>query len=292
MCQCGGGAEENASMIDPAAPLDGLRYGREALGAIATRPYEGLERVRERLAENAESRRRSWRYVCTPDGERRLHELLGVPWRCNALSEFEDLWPANIGRLRRLNLKVGRGAFGGWDDADSGLGRVVWCVARHLQPQAVVETGVARGLTSSLVLEALARNGSGRLYSIDLPPLIDTELSHETGCAVEPHQRERWTLLKGSSRRLLSGLVAGLPGIELFVHDSMHTTRNVRFELDVVWPALVPGGVAVVDDVERSRGFAAFTRAHPDAPAVVLTADDGRALFGCVMKPRRADRAP
>jgi hypothetical protein len=90
----------------------------------------------------------------------------------------------------------------------------------------------------------------------------------------------------GSSRRLLSGLVAGLPHVDLFLHDSMHTTRNVRFELDVIWPALAPGGAALIDDVERNRAFGVFTRAHPEAAAVVFSADDGRALFGCLLKPR------
>ena len=35
----------------------------------------------------------------------------------------------------------------------------------------VVETGVAHGVTSRFILEALERNGRGFLWSIDLPPL-------------------------------------------------------------------------------------------------------------------------
>jgi predicted O-methyltransferase YrrM len=270
---------------------DAVRYAARAVGAIATQPYEGLERALERVAENAEGWRGSWRYVPTHDPERRLHELLDLPWPCDSRGEFEELWPSLISRLRRQGRGVGRGAFGGWDDADSGFARVTYCLTRHLRPDAVVETGVARGLTSSLMLEGLERNGRGRLWSIDLPPLIDGDLGKETACAVEEAQRRRWTLLKGSSRRLLPGLVAGLPDVDLFVHDSMHTTRNVRFELDVIWPALAPGGAAVIDDVERNRAFAAFTRAHLDARAVLFSADDGRALFGCLLK-QRAGEAP
>jgi predicted O-methyltransferase YrrM len=265
---------------------DAVRYAARALGAIATQPYEGIERAMERVAENAEAWRGSWRYAATPEAERRLHELLDHPWPCNAREEFDELWSRLLRRLRQTGLDVGRGAFGGWDDADTGLARVTFCLTRHLRPDVVVETGVARGLTSSLILEALERNGGGRLWSIDLPPLIATDLAEQTACAVDQDQRRRWTLLKGSSRRMLPGLVAGLPHVDMFVHDSMHTTRNVRFELDAVWSALAPGGAAVIDDVERNRAFATFTAAHPEARAVLFSADDGRAMFGCLLRPR------
>jgi methyltransferase family protein len=95
--------------------------------------------------------------------------------------------------------------------------------------------------------------------------------------------RGRWTLLRGSSRRCLPSLVGGLDRIDLFVHDSMHTARNVRFELDQVWGGL-RGGAALVDDVERNAAFGRFSRAHPEAEALVCRADDGRALFGCLLR--------
>ena len=61
---------------------------------------------------------------------------------------------------------------------------------------------------------------------------------------------------------MLRGLVAGLGEVDLFVHDSMHTTRNVRFELDLVWPALTPNGVVLIDDVERNAATGQFLAAH------------------------------
>jgi len=71
---------------------------------------------------------------------------------------------------------VGRGTYGGWDDADPAFARAAWCLARHLRPQHVVETGVGRGVTSRAVLEALERNGHGHLWSMDLPPALSQAL--------------------------------------------------------------------------------------------------------------------
>jgi predicted O-methyltransferase YrrM len=226
------------------------------------------------------------------DGERELHELLGLPWPCPEIREFEAIWAAMLGTLADRGLARGRGAFGGWDDGDPRLCRLAWCSARHLRPGRVVETGVGRGLTTRILLEALERNGAGHLWSVDLPPLLDRQLAAETGAMVTPDLRQRWTLMHGSSRHVLPKLLDDLGSVGLFVHDSMHTTRNVTFELEHVWPALPPGAVALVDDVERNQAFARFTHGRPGVGAVVCAAEDRRALVGAVVKPRpRGDRA-
>jgi hypothetical protein len=211
--------------------------------------------------------------------------VLGHGWPCPVRQEFPSVWRGIGERLAVRGQSPGRGAFGGWDDGDSGLVRVAWCLVRHLRPTVVVETGVARGVTTATVLRALADNGGGHLWSIDLPPLTARGLAVQTGMAVDVADRPHWTMLRGSSRKLLPGLVGTLGRIDLFVHDSMHTGRNVSFELDHVWPVLATGGVAIVDDADRNAAFGDFARAHPNAPSFVFRADDGRALFGCVLKP-------
>jgi hypothetical protein len=177
---------------------------------------------------------------------------------------------------------MGRGAYGGWDDGDQGLARAVWCLTRHLHAASVVETGVARGITSRVILEALERNGGGRLCSIDLPAL-DAAIHSEIGAAVPSDLRARWTYLNGTSRRRLPPLLAELGEIDLFVHDSSHTTRNLGFELERAWGALRRGAI-VADDIERNEAFAHFTRLRPEVPAFVAAADDSGALFGILLK--------
>jgi hypothetical protein len=46
-------------------------------------------------------------------------------------------------------------------DAEVTLARAVWCAARHVRPEVVIETGVAHGVTSRIVLEALNKNDRG-----------------------------------------------------------------------------------------------------------------------------------
>jgi hypothetical protein len=71
--------------------------------------------------------------------------------------------------------------------------------------------------------------------------------------------------------------------IDLFVHDSSHTERNLRFELDQAWPALRRGAV-VADDVDQSSAFETFVGGLPAGSSLVCPADDARALFGIALK--------
>ena len=260
------------------------RWLSGALRLTLAEPADGFDRALARL-QGLGRRVPSVDYEFDPDWERSLHELVGHAWPCPARAEFEAVWSRTGAFLQARGLTVGRGTYGGWDDADPALARAVWCLARHLRPTVVLETGVARGVTSRVILEGLERNREGRLWSIDLPAL-DPEIHEQIGAAVPDELRTRWTYVSGTSRRRLPGLLAELREVDLFVHDSSHTERNVLFELERVWTALQPGGAVVADDIERNAGFAKFLRRLPAAASVVARADDGRALIGLAVKPR------
>jgi hypothetical protein len=65
------------------------------------------------------------------------------------------------------------------------MARTAWTVVRHLRPERVVETGVARGVTTAVLLQAMERNGYGALWSIDLP---DLRLSHGVAAYRPPYR--------------------------------------------------------------------------------------------------------
>jgi len=260
-----------------------LRWVAGAARLTLREPGDGLDRAAGRARGLIAGRAaRRFMYRADPMWEQHLHERLDQPWPCEATREFDTVWSEVEQSLRSQGLAMGRGAYGGWDDGDRGLARAVWCLTRHLGAGAVVETGVARGITSRVILEALERKGSGRLYSIDLPAL-DTTFHTEIGAAVPDDRRERWTYLSGTSRRRLPTLLADLGQIDLFVHDSSHTARNTGFELQHAWNALRTGAV-VADDIERNEAFGAFTRSHPGVLCFVANADDSGAQFGIALK--------
>jgi hypothetical protein len=213
-----------------------------------------------------------------------LHQLLGASWPCADCAAAEPLWINIQETLRGGGLRAGRGAYGGWDDADPGLVRAAWCLTAHLRPLRAIETGVARGITSRTILEGLARNGHGRLWSIDLPAPHHPDLKGQVGFVVPDERRGPWTLIEGSSRRELPRLLEQLGSIDLFVHDSLHSERNIRFELERAWPFVRAGGAVLADDVHRNAGFQTWLQQAASAHSVVCLPDDGRALFAVVVK--------
>jgi hypothetical protein len=261
--------------------------------AVATEPIEALIEIEARLRERREQHRPACRYEADRGWERRLHELLGVPWPCAAASEFWALWPEVTASLDARGLRIGPATFGCYNDGDPEFVRAAWCLTRHLQPADVVETGVARGFTSRFILEALERNGAGHLWSIDRPPPLKRELRREVGAAVGNRFPDRWSYIRGSSRRRFPGLLSRLGRIDLFVHDSRHSEDNVRFELDRAWAALRPGGALVIDDIDLNWGFRSFSEAFSGHRFLICQAEpvhpdprrfDGKGLFGIIRK--------
>jgi len=251
-------------------------------------PIEGAERVREKIANETERLTAKARLPADPDWAAALHAQLSLQRDCEQAHGFDALWSEVVRSMRHRGLNVGRGSFSGWDDADPALARAAWCLACHRRPEVVVETGVARGFTTRVVLEALEANRVGALYSIDLPPPLDQgRLTTEIGAAVTTKLRKRWTLVEGSSRRRLPGLLRDLDTIDLFIHDSRHTRRNIMFELREAWAALRPGGFLLADDIHGNAGFHDALEGFGKPPSIVCASDDGKGQFGLIRKPER-----
>ena len=214
------------------------------------------------------------------NGPGRAAEILSEP----ALMEIEEGTRWLLGEIRATDAFSQRWA------ADSLFARLCYLACRLATPETVVETGVAYGVSSAFTLKALEQNGGGTLHSVDLPPLR-REYERFWGIAVPEDLRQRWRLHRGASRRVLPGLLRETGPVGLFVHDSLHTRRNMRREFDAAWPSLTLGGLLLADDVERNGAFADLRRKDPALWRVVRDRErdplHGRAapvVFGIAVK--------
>jgi hypothetical protein len=277
-------------------PLHYLMQHPLATLELASDPVGTWTRIREEVVARRERRGPQCQYKSDPNWEAWFHSRLGLTFPSQFTSEFQDLWPTVMTELKARGIRAGPESFQSWNDGDAGFVRAIWCLVRCLQPKNVVETGVAHGVTSRFILEALVRNGDGCLWSIDLPP-IEKAWQSEVGVAVPDRLTKRWTHIKGLSRLRLPELLKQLGEIELFVHDSMHSERNVRFELDQAWAKLKAGGAVVVDDVDANWGFHRFTQTVSGYQSVICDAEplrpdvrrfNRKGLFGILLKERLA----
>ncbi len=267
-----------------------LGYTVRASYTIVVHPREGIERVRGRIDRRRDRRELaalgrppSEHYAAVSDWSQALHKAIDAPWPCAESQQFGQVWETTVSGLAAAGLRVGLASYRGWNDGDRAQAEAIWCLVAHTRPGTVVETGVAHGLISRVILEGLHRHGTGQLWSVDLPA-VDPALHHEIGIAIPEDLRSRWRYVAGTSRQRLPGLVRELRQVDLFVHDSLHTGRNTCFELDTIWPALTPGGVAVVDDIDHSLGFSRFTERAAPAEWIAARHVTGSGVWGMAVK--------
>ena len=269
-----------------------LRQPILTISAVASDPIESWMRFWEQYVAHREGHTQPELYKAAEDWESRLHGLFELPSPGEVASEFWALWPKVMEELEAKGICAGPESFKGWNDGDAGFVRAIWYLVRHLKPRYVIETGVAHGVTSRFILEALERNGSGHLWSIDRQPM-ERKWKSQIGVAVDGNLQHRWSYILGSSRRRLPGILSQLGKIDLFVHDSLHSERNVRFEMDLAWRALRVGGAIVVDDIDVNRGFHSFTEAFSGCHSIICEAEpqrpdlrrvNKRGMFGIVQK--------
>jgi predicted O-methyltransferase YrrM len=151
---------------------------------------------------------------------------------------------------------------------------LLYSLVRMLTPEVILETGVANGHSSSVILSALDENGNGCLHSVDV--------SGDVGRLIAPEQKSRWHLhlLKASGlKKSFSELLALLPTIDLMIHDSDHSYQWMRFELETALPKMSQNGIVACDDGHICYGMVDFCLSHNLRPLLLL---DKRKVFGIV----------
>lgn len=143
------------------------------------------------------------------------------------------------------------------------LADMFYILPRAMRPERVIETGVAFGTTSALLLAALHHNETGHLVSVDLPAHAAMN-GHASGSAVgalvPPSYRNRWDLRQVDALEGLQPAFAeGTP--DIFIHDSDHSYRHMMFEYALAASYMPKGSVLISDDTRMNPAFYDFTGA-------------------------------
>jgi hypothetical protein len=148
----------------------------------------------------------------------------------------------------------------------------LYAITRLLRPGHILEVGVSSGVSSAYLLQALARNGSGTLHSVDLPARPRTaarRLSGEswslppgrdTGWAVPRSLRTAWDLRLGDKADVVPRLGRELPRVELVLYDVPHNESDLDREFASLDARLPSGAVVIVDHGPGGELCAALRR--------------------------------
>lgn len=152
---------------------------------------------------------------------------------------------------------------------------LIYAIVRLTRPSTVLETGVANGASTFFLLNALARNGGGSLYSVDV--------SGDVGGLLTESERRNWEfrLLKRSRQReRFVEILDRLPPIDFFIHDSDHRYLWQRLELELVRTRLTERGIIACDDANASFAFHDVAREIGVRPVYLV---EKRKVFGMIL---------
>ncbi len=144
--------------------------------------------------------------------------------------------------IRRYSDRI----YGSNYDCESGLASFLHAYILLLKPKVIIETGVANGITTNVIMSALEITG-GELHSFDIDKKCENAY---TGPG-------RWFfhhLLKPYSNSL-NKEVKEIQGVELWIHDSNHGYSWQRFEYALAYEKLLKRGLLVSDDIDASPAF-------------------------------------
>ena len=236
-----------------------------------------VERARQALGDRRAAVHYDWLRALTGASAERVADVL---------SEVEELLPFEE-RMRAEHRAEGRPHY-----AQFRAPFELYGLVRLLRPDHIVETGVSSGVSTAHLLLGVRRNRHGTVHSIDFPipqrgerfsardSVVALPPGRSSGWVIPPELRAGWDLRIGPSERVLPRLVAELPAIGLFLHDSQHTPRHLSFELDAVRPKLFPGAVVLADNTvwtgaafprfARSVGAPVWARGRSDLVGLVM----------------------
>ncbi|MBL77209.1 MAG: hypothetical protein CL763_09870 [Chloroflexi bacterium] len=157
--------------------------------------------------------------------------------------------------------------------------KFLYILCRILKPKNVIETGVAYGLSSSYILKALDKNQSGTLHSID-SIFRPWQSENMIGAVIPENLRHRWNFNLGKSTEKLQQVFEELNGVDIFIHDSLHTYKNMMFEFECAEENLSENGIIISDDVLDNDAFFNFSnRDSLDSHLIKVNDDLGLGLI-------------
>lgn len=182
----------------------------------------------------------------------------------NLVKEFDD---------NHFNFEKNRqGFFDNNYDLGKLTQKILYILIRYFKPLIVIETGVAAGISSTIILSALLRNEKGVLNSVDI--------THKVGELIPRDLRVNWklTVLNRSRKSEFIRFTSTLEECSIFVHDSDHSISWQIFELNSICDAFPSVKTMIFDDVNEEivieaerRGFRSFICEENNKISAVFT---------------------
>ncbi|MEM3829628.1 MAG: class I SAM-dependent methyltransferase [Conexivisphaerales archaeon] len=156
---------------------------------------------------------------------------------------------------------------------ERGARLILYALVRTERPEIFLETGVANGVSSFVILSAMRHNNKGKLISFDI--------SENVGNLVTDDLKGRWELqiIRKPMRKEFLEKLAQIGNIDMFLHDSDHSYKWQKFEYKTALNHIKSGGFLLSDDIDSSYAFLELVR---DLECKGYMLVDTRRVFGAI----------
>lgn len=133
-------------------------------------------------------------------------------------------------------------------------GFLIYSIVRTMNPKIFLETGVANGISSTIILSAMQFNEIGKLISFDV--------SADVGAVIPQHLKDRWELklLRRPFKVSFLKELNSIQSVDVFCHDSDHSFQWQSFEYNSILNHIRKGGIMLSDDINSSYAFVDFVK--------------------------------
>ncbi len=141
----------------------------------------------------------------------------------------------------------------------------------EFKPRVVIETGVANGISTNMIMRALEQY-NGVLHSFDINPKCESVYSGSGNW--------HFHLLLKNYARNLKLITRDLKNVDLWIHDSDHSYSWQKLEYSIASKLLTPNsGTLVSDDIDTTTAFGRFSQEKVEKARAIF---DTRKLFAFI----------
>ena len=214
-----------------------------------------LKKVIKRLEKNTSVEAKKWATSKTKQTTEEFCRSIDTLLYNEVVDDIKSIEKYAQNKLSMLNVSLGGG----------GNYPLFYFLIRKINPNNVVETGVAAGWTSLVALRALKKNDKGRLYSSDFPYFRLKNPEKYIGYLAKDEKNAKdWYLDIRGDEVALPEIVKrlGNSNIDLFHYDSDKTYSGRANALKVLGSKINSKTVIIFDDIQDNLHFKDFVNSN------------------------------
>ena len=177
---------------------------------------------------------------------------------CQSINK--DIWEKSLVRTKIINIHADKilknieHNLGG-----GGASELISFICLNIKPKCVVETGVAAGFSTFAVLDALAINNYGHLYSSDFPYFRISNAEKYIGVIVPQDLKKRWSLFIYGDKKNLNIINSKINEINFFHYDSDKSFKGRSRALSQIEKKFNKNTWILIDDIQDNSHFMKYS---------------------------------